>query len=168
MNELWLGLFLFFLFSLYYLLKNKFAIFFPSSKRIIQTILEFADLRKDDVLLDLGSGDGRILMEAGRRGVKAIGIEKNRILNWVARRKIRKAGLKNVKIIQGDIFEQDLSKASVIVAYLSRSLTLKLQRKVEKEAKKGTRIIVVDHFFKGWKPEKIKRISLIPVRLYIK
>ncbi len=168
MNEIWLLLIFFFSFSLYYLLKNRFAIFFPSSKKIIETVLEFADIKKNDVFYDLGSGDGRILIEAAKKNIRVIGIEQNKFLNWIAKRKIEQLKLKNVEIIEDNIFNQSLSKATIIVAYLSISVTHKLQKKIEKEVKKGARIILVDHSFKGWKSVKMKKIGFIPVRLYVK
>lgn len=133
---------------------------------MIDVVIEFADIKKNDVLYDLGSGDGRILVEAAKKKIKVIGIEQNRLLNWITRRKTRK--LKNVKIIQGNIFEQDLSKATIIVAYLSRKITHELQKKIEREVKKKTKIILIDHSFIDWKPTRVKKIGLIPIRLYVK
>jgi len=133
---------------------------------MIDVVIEFADIKKNDVLYDLGSGDGRILVEAVKKKIKVVGIEQNRFLNWIARRKIRK--LKNVKIIQDNIFNQDLSKATIIVAYLSRKITHELQKKIEREVKKGTKIILIDHDFIGWKPTRVKKVGLIPIRLYVK
>jgi predicted RNA methylase len=153
---------------LYYLLKNKFAIFFPSSKKIIDTVIEFAGIRKNDVFYDLGSGDGRILVEAAKKNIRVLGIEQNKLLNWIAKRKIERLKLKNVEIIEGNIFNQDISKATIIVAYLSISVTHKLQKKIEKEVKRGTRIILIDHSFKDWKPVKMKKIGFIPVRFYLR
>jgi len=166
MQELWLLLTLFFFFCLYYFLKNKLAIFFPSSKRMIDVVLDFANIKKNDVFYDLGSGDGRILVEAAKKGIKVIGIEKNPLLNWIARRKTK--NFKNVRIIQGDIFEQKINGASIIVAYLSQKIAERLQKKIKKEVKKGTRIILIDHEFLNWKPVKIKKVGLIPIRLYVK
>lgn len=168
MKEVWLALFLLSSFLLYYFLKNKLAVFFPSSKKVIEAVMELADLKKNDVFFDLGSGDGRILIEAAKSRAKVFGVEKNKILNWIAKRKIRKLGLKNVTVIEGDLFEQDLSKATVIVAYLSQFLVEKLEKKLEREVKKGTRIILIDHKFKKLKPLLTKKVGLIPVRLYIK
>jgi len=133
---------------------------------MIDVVIDFADIKKNDVLHDLGSGDGRILVEAAKKGIKVVGIEQNRLLNWIAKRKTRK--LKNVKIIQGDIFKQDLSKTSIIVAYLSQKVAERLQKKIEKEVKKGTRIILIDHAFIDWKPIRVKKVGLIPIRLYVK
>jgi len=133
---------------------------------MIDVILDFADIKKDDILYDLGSGDGRILIEAAKKNISVIGIEHNLLLNWIAKRKTRK--LRNVKIIQGNIFRQDISKATIIVAYLSRKVTRKLQEKIDKETKIGTKIILVDHPFINWKPVKITKVGLIPIRLYTK
>jgi len=168
MNEIWLLLIFFFSFSLYYVLKNRFAIFFPSSKKIIEVVLKFANIGKNDVFYDLGSGDGRILVEAAKKKIPVVGIEKNRFLNWITKRKIRRLKLNNVKIIQGDIFDQDISRATIIVAYLSLSLAHRLQRKIEKEVKKGTKIILIDHSFRDWKSVKLKKVGFIPVRLYLR
>lgn len=157
---------IFFSFCLYYILKNRLAIFFPSSKRMVEVVIDFADIKENDVFYDLGSGDGRILVEAAKKGIKVVGIEKNRFLNWLDRRKTK--NFKNVKIIRGDIFKQKINKPSIIVAYLSQKITERLQKKIEKEAKKGTRIILIDHEFLNWKPIKIKKVGLVPIRLYVK
>lgn len=148
------------------MLKNKLGIFFPSSKAMIKTVIEFANIKDGDVLFDLGSGDGRILAEAAKFKIRVVGIEKNRILNWIARKRLKK--FENVEIIERDIFEQNLSDATIIVAYLSRELTYELQEKIEKEVKKGTKIIIIDHIFRGWKPVKIKKVGITPLRLYVK
>ena len=145
MNEIWLLASFFFLFSFYYILKNRFAFFFPSSKEMIDVILDFADIKKDDVLYDLGSGDGRILIEAAKKNIPVVGIEHKE-----------------------DIFDQNLSKATIIIAYLSRKVTLKLQNKIKEESKSGTKIILVDHPFQDWKPEKTVKVGFIPIRLYVK
>ena len=166
MQELWLLLTIFFSFCLYYVLKNRLAIFFPSSKRMVEVVINFARIKDNDVFYDLGSGDGRILVEAAKRGIKVIGIERNRLLNWFARRRTK--NFKNIKIIQDDIFKQKINGASIIVAYLSQKITERLQKKVEKEAKKGTRIILIDHEFLNWRPVKVKKIGLVPIRLYVK
>jgi len=166
MQVIWLFLFLFLSFCLYYIFKNRFAVFFPSSKRIIDVVIDFADIKKDDVLYDLGSGDGRILVEAAKKGIKVVGIEKNRLLNWIARKKTK--NFKNIKIIQDDLFKQKIDEASVIVAYLSQKVTERLQKKIEKEVKKGTKIILIDHKFLNWEPNRVKKVGFISIRLYTK
>ncbi|MBD3155644.1 MAG: methyltransferase domain-containing protein [Candidatus Aenigmarchaeota archaeon] len=165
MNELWLLLTLFFGFCLYYMLKNKLAIFFPSFSGMIKIIDGFADVEKDDVLYDLGSGDGRILRHFAEKGLKCVGIEHNFLLNRISKKKLEV--YPNVKIIHGDIFDQDLSDATVVIAYLSRIVTKRLQRKIENECKKGTRIILVSYKFSDWNPIKVRKWLWIPIRLYV-
>jgi len=135
---------------------------------MINVVLEFADIKKDDVLYDLGSGDGRILVESAKKNIPVFGIEQNKFLNWIARRKIKRMKLDNVKIIQGNIFDQDISKATIIIAYLSQKVTHKLQKKIKREVKKKTRIILIDHKFMNWKPIKMKKVGIIPIRLYMR
>ena len=166
MQEFWLILIFFFSFCLYYLLKNRLAIFFPSSKKMIKLVIDLADIKKNDIFYDLGSGDGRILVEAAKKEIKVIGIEKNQLLNWLARRKTK--NFKNVKIIQDDFFRQKIDEATIVVAYLSQKVTERLQKKIEKETKKGTRIILIDHEFLNWKPVKEDLAGFIQIRLYNK
>ena len=147
------------------MLKNRLAIFFPSFPGMIRIIEEFADTDKDDIIYDLGSGDGRLLEVFVKKGIKCVGIEHNPILNKLARRRLK--NYKNVKIIQGDIFDQDLSEATIIVAYLSGPVTKRLQNKIENECEKGTKIILVSYKFKSWKPVRMKKWLLLPIRLYV-
>ncbi len=147
------------------MLKNRLAIFFPSFPGMIKIIEEFAGAKKNDLVYDLGSGDGRVLEVFGKKGIRCVGIEQNNLLNKLARRRLRK--YKNVKIIQGNIFDQNLSKATVIVAYLSRFVTKDLQKKIGKECKKGTKIILVSYKFDDWKYVKMKKWFWLPIRLYV-
>jgi len=133
---------------------------------MIKVVIDFADIKKNDVFYDLGSGDGRILVEAAKKNIKIVGIEKNRFLNWLAR--MRTKNFKNVEIIQDNIFKQKINDASIIVAYLSQKVTERLQKKIEKETKKGTKIILIDHKFLNWKPVKEERVGFISIRLYVK
>jgi len=132
---------------------------------MIRIIEGFANAKKGDIVYDIGSGDGRILEIFARKKVKCVGVEHNILLNKIARRKLK--GYKNVKIVQGDIFDQDLSEATVIIAYLSRYVTKKLQKKVRNECEKGARVILVSYKFDDWKPVKMKRWFWLPIRLYV-
>ena len=147
------------------MLKNRLAIFFPCFSGMIRIIEEFVDTGKNDLVYDLGSGDGRVLEPFAKKGIKCVGIEHSRLLNKLTRRRLKK--YKNVRIIQGDIFDQDLSKSTIIIAYLSRYVTKKLQEKIKKECKKGTKIILVSYKFDKWKPVKIKKWFWLPIRLYL-
>ncbi|PIZ53674.1 hypothetical protein COY26_01200 [Candidatus Woesearchaeota archaeon CG_4_10_14_0_2_um_filter_33_10] len=132
---------------------------------MIRIIEKMADARNKDAVYDLGSGDGRVLEGFARRGIKCIGIEQNPLLNRIARKKL--GMYKKVEIVKGDIFGQDLSKASIIIAYLSRYLTKDLQKKIKKECKKGTKIILVSYRFDEWEYVKMEKWFWLPIRLYV-
>jgi len=122
-------------------------------------MLELTKIKRDDILYDLGCGDGRALTLAAKKyGIKAVGIEKNPLLFWLCKRNIRKNKLEDkIKIIKKDFLKENLSKASIIFVYLSRGMNERLRPKLEKELKKGARVVSADHEFKGWK--EIKRIK---------
>ncbi|MBI2545069.1 MAG: SAM-dependent methyltransferase [Candidatus Aenigmarchaeota archaeon] len=118
----------------------------PLPKDTIRKMLRLANVKKNDVVYDLGSGDGRIVSIASKEfNAKSIGIEKNRFMVWLSR-------MKNPgkKIIHNDIFKQNISDATVVVMYLSHKLTQRLKPKLLK-LKKGTRIVSTSHPIEGWK-----------------
>jgi ubiquinone/menaquinone biosynthesis C-methylase UbiE len=139
------------------LVRNQ-AVFVPLSQKTIDKMLRMANARPNDVLFDLGSGDGRVVIAAARcYGVRAVGIEKSRILAWLSRRAIRRSGVQDkVRIVNGDFFRQDLSEATIVTAYLSRRINRSLEPKLSKELKEGTRILSADHTFKFRETAKVK------------
>lgn len=151
--------------ALFYILKNRLAIFWPSTGKMIKIVDDLADIKKTDIAYDLGSGDGRIVKKLAKKAKLVIGVEHSKIMNSIARKKLK--GLKNAKIVDGNLFEQDISDANVVVAYLSRLLIPKLERKITEECKKGTRIILIGYKFRGLKPVKERRTFLMTIRLYI-
>lgn len=131
----------------------------PLPKDTIRKILKLAQVKKNDVVYDLGSGDGRVVIIAAKEfGAKAVGIEKNRLFAWLSKKIIKKNKLENkIKIIKNDLFKEKINKADVVVIYLSHKLTQKLKTKFEKELKKGAKIISASHPIVGWK--EVKKIK---------
>ncbi len=138
------------------LLARNEAVFIPLPQETIDNMLKMADIRPDDVLFDLGSGDGRVVIAAAKRyGIRAVGIERSKLLAWLSKRAIRKNRLEDkVRIVNADFFGQDLSEASVVTAYLSQKINDMVEPKLRKELKEGTRILSADHTFNF--PEKAK------------
>lgn len=134
------------IYFLFLLAKNE-AVFVPLPQETIDEMLKMAELGNGDVLYDLGSGDGRILITAAKDyGIRAVGIEKNRILCWISRRGIARNRLEGrIKVVNGDFFEHDLSEATVVTVYLSQKINDKLEPKLRNELKEGTRILSADH-----------------------
>jgi precorrin-6B methylase 2 len=132
------------------------VIYVPTPPEVVTAMLKTAGVTGKDLVYDLGCGDGRIVIEAaksyGARGV-GIDIDPERIKEATAN--AAKAGVADrVKFLQADLFETDLRPATVVTLYLLESLNLKLQPKLVKELKPGTR--VVSHAFSmgPWTPDQ--------------
>jgi precorrin-6B methylase 2 len=142
------------------------AAYVPTPHEIVVKMLEIAEVKEDDVLYDLGSGDGRIIIEAADKyRAKAIGIEADPLRVLWSRAKIRSRALHDrVRVIWGNFFRSDLSKATVVTIYQGQGINNKLIEKLEEELKPGTRIVSYSFTFDGWDP--IKEESDSPIYLY--
>ena len=129
----------------------------PTSKRVVKKMLEMAGANSEDIVYDLGSGDGRIVIEAAKRyNSRAVGIEADPIRVLWSRIMIRIFKLQNnVKIKWGNLFNQDLSNATLITLFLWRDSNQKLKPKLLKELKPGTRVVSYVWTFNGWIPSKV-------------
>jgi ubiquinone/menaquinone biosynthesis C-methylase UbiE len=123
-------------------------------------MLRLANIRKDDVLYDLGSGDGRIPIAAAQfYGIRAVGIEINPKMVWVAKERARALGVTNsLRFFNVDMFRANISEATIVTLYLSRKLNLLLRPKLLRELRPGTRIISHDFDMGDWKPELTARV----------
>ena len=132
------------------------VIYVPTPEPVVEAMLQVANVTSKDVVYDLGCGDGRIPVAAARKygahGV-CIDIDPDRIKD--ANANVAKNNVGNlVRVVQGDLFQQDLSEASVVTLYLLPSLNVKLMPKLLKELKPGTRIVSHTFDMGDWKPEK--------------
>ena len=133
--------------------------YIPTPKPIVKQMLRLAKVRKDEVLYDLGAGDGRILVEAVRGfGARAAGIEidPDRVLRIKERLKSTNV---DAEVIQADLMEVDLSPANVVTMYLSDSVNARLAPKLRRELNPGTRVVSLDYALPGWLPEKELRVK---------
>ncbi|MEM5766091.1 MAG: SAM-dependent methyltransferase [Candidatus Aenigmatarchaeota archaeon] len=135
------------------------AIYIPLPGSTIRKMLKLAKVNKKDLVYDLGAGDGRVVIIAAKEfGCKAVGIERSALLAAICRWKIKRARLQGkVKIINKNYFNVNLSKATVITAYLSKRQNERLVPKLKKELRSGTRIVSASHIFPGLK--EMKRIK---------
>jgi SAM-dependent methyltransferase len=136
--------------------------FVPTPQPVVDRMLSLADVKSDDVLYDLGSGDGRIVITAAKRyGAQGVGIDIDPERIEEARNNARKAGVdQKVKFIVGDLFKADLSNATVVTLYLLDSINRDLRPQLWRQLKVGTR--VVSHAFdmgKEWPPEKTEKVD---------
>jgi cyclopropane fatty-acyl-phospholipid synthase-like methyltransferase len=134
----------------------------PTPQQVVNEMLKLTKVTKDDVVYDLGSGDGRILITAAKTyGARGIGyaIDPERVKD--ANENAKKAGVDGrVKFIQGDLFEADLKAATVVTLYLLQSLNMKLRPKLFAELKPGTRIVSHDFDMGDWKPEQTVKVQV--------
>jgi hypothetical protein len=141
--------------------------FVPTPDDVVAAMLEVAKVNGKDVLYDLGSGDGRIPITAAKKfGTRGVGIDidPERISEANANLKMAGVGDK-VRFIQGDLFQQDLSPATVITLYLLPALNLKLRPTLLK-LRPGTRIVSHDFDMGDWKPERTLKVGRSTVYLW--
>jgi SAM-dependent methyltransferase len=139
---------------------KKIVPFVPTPQDVVDKMIELGGVKKGDVVYDLGSGDGRIVITAAKKGARAVGFDVDGDLVKESRENIRKAGLENLaEIKQQDILTVDLSPATVVTMYLLPDVNLKLKPSLLKQLKPGSR--VVSHAFDmgDWKPDKTERVN---------
>jgi precorrin-6B methylase 2 len=138
------------------------VIYVPTNEEVVRGMLKLAGVTKDDIVYDLGCGDGRIPVIAARDfGARGVGIDIDPQRVAEANANVKQAGVGDrVHIRQNDLFTADIKEATVVTLYLLQSLNMKLRPKLMAELKPGTR--VVSHAFDmgdEWKPEKTEEIG---------
>lgn len=141
------------------------APYVKSKKERVKTMMRLADLKPSDLVIDLGSGDGLFVIEAARHGAKAVGYEINPFLVWWSRRKIKSLRLaERAKIYHKNFWRANLSPATCVMLYGITGMMEKLEKKLERELKLGTKIISNGFSFPHWKV----KIQENGVYLYVK
>ena len=145
------------------------VVFVPTPMEVVDVMLQLADLKSGDVLYDLGSGDGRIVIAAAQRyGIQGVGVDIDPVRIKEAEENARKAGVTNlVTFRESDLFQEDISKATVVTLYLLPELNLKLLPKLLKELKPGSRLISHNYGMGRWAPEKDVRVGTSRVFLWV-
>src|SRR5690242_18985358 len=135
--------------------------FITTPDDVVERMLELAGTRSDDLVVDLGSGDGRIVITAARKyGARGLGIELDDKLVEVSRENARKAAVADrVQFVQGDVLLADFSRASVVTVYLLPELIGQLQTKFV-DLKPGTRIVSHSFRMMGWRPDRSETMKV--------
>lgn len=136
------------------------SVWVPTPQRMIHRMLQLADTTRDDLVMDLGSGDGRVPIYAARAfGARAIGVELEANLVRLAQRAARDQGVAHrVRFLRQDLFEADISRAGVIALYLSPGGMTKLKPRLLAQ-KPGTRIVSHQFNLDDWEPDEIIRVE---------
>ncbi|MEL7244108.1 MAG: class I SAM-dependent methyltransferase [Cyanobacteria bacterium J06573_2] len=143
-------------------LRSPDVVYVPTPPEVVERMLNMAKVNKNDVLYDLGSGDGRIPITAVQKYNvnRAVGIEINPDRISEANDNAKKAKVTDrVSFLNQDLFESDFSDATVMTLYLLPSLNVKLRPQLFKQLKPGTRIVSHDFDMGDWKPEQVERIE---------
>jgi predicted RNA methylase len=140
---------------------NKLAPYVTSPQRVVDRMLEMAGVKSNEVVYDLGCGDGRILFTAVQKyRAKAVGIEIDPKLVEATRDQAQKMAMGNrVKVVQGDLLDADLSDADVVTLYLLTQSNEKLRPRLEKMLHPGARVVSYDFAVPGWKPKWVERVD---------
>ena len=147
---------------------KKIVPFVPSPQFVVDKMIELAGVKKGDVVYDLGSGDGRIVIAATKRGAKAVGFEIDPDLVGESRANIQKAGVQeSAEIRNQDILTVDLSPASVVTMYLLPDVNLRLKPNLLSQLKPGSRVVSHSFDMGDWKPDKVERVEGRTIYLWI-
>jgi SAM-dependent methyltransferase len=139
----------------------------PTRHNVAEAMLALAGVTPRDVVYDLGSGDGRLpILAAQLHGARGVGIEIDAALVALSRTNARDAGVsERVTFVEGDLFTADISPATVVTLYLSRSVLRQLEPKLRTELRPGTRIVSHQFWIDGWPAERTVRIDATEIFL---
>ena len=143
--------------------------FVPTPDAVVEAMLKLANVRETDVVYDLGCGDGRTVIRAAKQfGARAVGIDIDPKRIEESRRNAREAGVEDrVAFFTGDLFEADLSEATVVTLYLLTKLNIQLRPKLWRELKPGARVVSHEFSMGDWEPEKTISVDGRTVHLWI-
>jgi SAM-dependent methyltransferase len=140
--------------------EGKDVVWVPTALALANKMLDLAKVTSQDYVIDLGSGDGRIVITAAKRGARSLGIEYNPDLVALSIRNAAKEGVGDkAQFIQADLFQSDFSQATVITMFLLPELNLKL-RPIILNQKPGTRVVSNSFNMKEWTPDKTVSVSV--------
>jgi len=134
--------------------------FVPTPIEVIDRMLELAEVKKGDVIYDLGSGDGRIVIRAAKKyGVRAVGIEMDSSLLDKARKAAKAEGVSHlVEFRSEDALKTDISRATVVTLYMLPWFNEAMKPNFKKMLKPGARIVAHDFGIEGWEPDKTEKL----------
>jgi SAM-dependent methyltransferase len=144
------------------------VIYVPTPQEVVNKMLELAGVTAKDMVYDLGCGDGRIVITAAQRhGARGVGIDIDPQRIREAKENATRAKVTDrVRFIQGDLFEADISEATVVTLYLLTELNIKLRPKLMKELRPGTPVVSHAFAMGDWKPERTEHVSGSTVYLW--
>lgn len=142
--------------------------FLESPESVVEAMLELAEVTEGDVVYDLGSGDGRIVIAAAMRGATGVGIEIDPALVGLSIENARQADVADrSRFIEGDIFESDFRDATVVMMYLWPKVNRRLRVVLDEQLAPGTRVVSHRYEIGGWTFERRIKVEGRPIYLYV-
>jgi ubiquinone/menaquinone biosynthesis C-methylase UbiE len=140
---------------------NRLAPGVPSPQNVVEKMLEEVGVKPNEMVYDLGSGDGRVVITAAQKfGARAVGVEISAKEVKASRERIEDAKLeRRVRILEGDLLEVDLSEADVVTMYLLTSSNDLIRPNLEKYLKPGARVVSHDYPVRGWQPNRVVQVD---------
>lgn len=140
---------------------RRIAPYYPTPLFVVEKMLEVADVSPRDVVYDLGSGDGRIVILAAQKfGARAVGIEINPTLWQESSDRIARLGLAGrARILHEDMFKTSIRPATVVTLFLLTPVLEDLRPQMERELRPGTRVVAQEFPVPGWEPQKVVRLQ---------
>lgn len=140
----------------------------PTPPSVVKAMLELAAVGPGDVVYDLGCGDGRIVIEAARRGARGVGVDLDPQRIREARANARAAGVEErVTFVEGDLFEADVSRATVVMLFLWPEVNLRLRPRLLGQLRQGSRIVSHLHDMGAWKPTRTVDLGGRRIHLWV-
>ena len=138
---------------------GKDVVWVPTPQTLVDKMLDMAKVTPQDFVMDLGSGDGRTVISAAKRGARAMGVEYNPDMVALSERNAKAAGVTDkATFVKADLFETDFSKATVVTMFLLPSINLKLRPKIL-EMKPGTRIVANTFNMEDWEADETQTVT---------
>jgi precorrin-6B methylase 2 len=138
----------------------------PTPQDVVDRMLDMAKLTKDDFHIDLGSGDGRIVVTAAKRGARSMGVDLNPIRIAEANENAQKAGVTDrVTFVQGNLFETKIGEANVLTMYLLQGVNLQLRPRILSELRPGSRVVSHAFSMNDWEPDQ--HVNMTGRNLYL-
>ena len=138
---------------------GKDVIWVPTPESLVQKMMELGKVTPQDFVIDLGSGDGRTVIAAAKRGAKALGVEYEQKMVDLSKRRASEAGVNGkAEFVKADLFEYDFSNASVVTMFLLPSINMQLRPKIL-NMKPGTRIVTNSFDMEDWQPDQTETVT---------
>lgn len=136
---------------------------FPTPEVVVMRMLEIAHVRPNEVVYDLGCGDGRIMIAAAQRfNARAVGIELSRDIFEKTSAKVQSLQLQDrISVINGNALHTDLSPADVVTLYLLTSSNDRLRPRLEHDLRPGARVVSHDYEIRGWEPKEVDKLTVM-------